>query len=355
MFLPLFFIPIEAIGEDIPSWVKNNAKWWSEEQISDATFLQSIEYLVNQKIIKIDANNQKQVETIEKNIPSWVKNNAKWWSEEQISDATFLQSIEYLVNQKIIKIEKIPDQVFRYSGNSALFEKFALKEDMRNLNGQLVPIEVKLELKEENFEKYSQIGFFDDPSNTIVIKPIFTSTAYWEPGFYTFYRNECDTSCLTKKIEFEKPMGFSGSDLGFKVFQLLNYHTVTDFEFSKNPKIIQDYDKVILLHNEYVTQEMFDAITKHPKVVYLYPNSLYAQIDVNHEKMEINLVRGHQYPEKSIDNGFNWKFDNTRPDEFDVDCLEWQFKKIDNGIQLNCYPENIIDSDFELLKTIRDY
>ncbi len=37
-------------------------------------------------------------------LPQWIKNNAKWWSEGLISDLEYVQSIEYLINQGIIKI-----------------------------------------------------------------------------------------------------------------------------------------------------------------------------------------------------------------------------------------------------------
>jgi len=38
------------------------------------------------------------------NIPSWIKNNALWWSEEKISDDEFLRAIENLVAREIIVI-----------------------------------------------------------------------------------------------------------------------------------------------------------------------------------------------------------------------------------------------------------
>jgi phosphonate transport system substrate-binding protein len=37
-------------------------------------------------------------------IPTWIKNNAAWWAEDTIDDATFLQGIEYLVENNIIKV-----------------------------------------------------------------------------------------------------------------------------------------------------------------------------------------------------------------------------------------------------------
>ena len=66
----------------------------------------------------------------------------------------------------------------------------------------------------------------------------------------------------------------------------------------KNPDMLKKYDKVIMLHNEYVTRNMFDAITNHPNVIYLYPNALYAEIEVDYENNLMTLIRGHGYPER---------------------------------------------------------
>ena len=32
---------------EIPSWVKTNAIWWGEGQISDSDFLSALQYLIN--------------------------------------------------------------------------------------------------------------------------------------------------------------------------------------------------------------------------------------------------------------------------------------------------------------------
>jgi len=45
-----------------------------------------------------------QVFGAENNIPTWIKNNAKWWSEGTVSDSEFLNAMEYLINQNIIKV-----------------------------------------------------------------------------------------------------------------------------------------------------------------------------------------------------------------------------------------------------------
>jgi len=46
-------IGVYAETSTIPDWVKNNAKWWSEGQIGESDYISSLQYLINQEIIKI--------------------------------------------------------------------------------------------------------------------------------------------------------------------------------------------------------------------------------------------------------------------------------------------------------------
>ena len=43
-----------AFAEGVPSWIKNTAGWWADEQIDDQTFLNAIEFLVKKGIITLD-------------------------------------------------------------------------------------------------------------------------------------------------------------------------------------------------------------------------------------------------------------------------------------------------------------
>ena len=86
----------------IPDWIKNNAGWWATEQIDDKTFIQGIEYLIQNDVILIPQT-QKEVSDFQE-IPSWIRNNAGWWATEQIDDKTFIQGIEYLIQKGIINV-----------------------------------------------------------------------------------------------------------------------------------------------------------------------------------------------------------------------------------------------------------
>jgi len=208
-------------------------------------------------------------------------------------------------------------------------------------------------MKEENIELYAQVRDSILVQNTVVVYPLFTAAAYSEPGFYNYYRGECDESCLTVEVKErdEYELRYNSSGLGIQVLNLLGYKFITDLEIHKNPEILKEFDKVIMLHNEYVTRAEFEAVTEHPNVLYLYPNVLYAEIEYNENT--IKLIRGHNFPESEIVNGFDWKFENTHPFEYDLECENWEFYQIDNGYMLNCYPEIRILNDFEMLKKIQ--
>ena len=93
----------------------------------------------------------------EKSIPYWIKNNAKWWSDDKISDDDFLAGIEYLVENNIVKLNS--------QGNSEILTK-------------------ELERKAWNFEHYINNIQYDikkqnryieniNPSEYVIIK-------YWK-------------------------------------------------------------------------------------------------------------------------------------------------------------------------------
>ena len=208
----------------------------------------------------------------------------------------------------------------------------------------------KMELK----QTFGEIGLFDKSQNTVVIIPIFTANAYKVPSFYNYYDGSCSEICLTVSIQ-NRTSGFTSSNNGVKILKLLQYEMITDVDVDKNPDILKKYDKIILLHNEYVTKKQFDAITSHPNVIYLYPNALYAEIETDYEKNTMTLKKGHDYPEKNIKNGFGWEYDNS-PMEYDQDCSKWEFYPINNGWMLNCYPEDtLLINNEEFLKQLKEF
>jgi hypothetical protein len=132
----------------VPEWIKNNAVWWSENQIGDTDFLKGIEYLIENNIIVIlnipepkpapsfvdpqedpqyyiqrysnepsykdwfDTNYPEYTiyeavglqDPSQELIPDWIRNNAQWWGDGLISDNEFLKAIKFLVESGVIQV-----------------------------------------------------------------------------------------------------------------------------------------------------------------------------------------------------------------------------------------------------------
>ena len=387
----------------IPSWIKNNAGWWASGMITEDEFLKGIEYLINKNIILINSTTTDETAYVPtdsqttKRVPDWVKNNAGWWAADLIGDNDFLNGIKYLINKgvilvsvddnrkelstvlapnsamfyegamisnywKFLKDQNLPspvltrlsDQLHIPNGNiiTSIFDIYGIRNDFTIQEDQVVWGTPVFGLNPNMMEYYKEIALWDDPQNVVVVFPTFTASAYDERGFYDYFRGECE-SCTTTTIS--EKLNYNSSVNGYQLLVLLGYPSITDVDIDKNPSILKKYDKIIMLHNEYVTRAMFDAITSHPNVIYLYPNALYAEIEVDYDNNTITLIRGHNYPEQEIANGFDWEFDNTHPYEYDNNCSQMEFYKIDNGWMTNCYPDQILAVSpvvFQMIKNL---
>ena len=380
------FTPTEEVPP-IPGWIKTTVGWWADGKVTEIEFIQGITYLIENKIIVItdtptfkSADNTTEYDYI---IPTWIKNNARWWADGDIPDSAFVSGLQWLIKNGIMQVvvknvSFIPIDDVKISGlvvgdkhdyvqiYSALFDTFVHPENymIDDTDGQKKWVSPILGLNPYNMDRYNEIAMWhDDSQRAVVVFPLFTATAYANGGFYDYYAGKCD-SCTTTTIKVAELL-YTSSGNAIQAFDLLGYDVINDSILDQNPTILKKYDKVIILHNEYVTRAMFDAITSHPKVIYLYPNALYAEIDVNYKDNTITLIRGHDYPlEDPVSNGFDWEFDNTHPYEYDNECQSMLLYPIkdprSNGEQhwmSNCYPDLVFYSNdegaYNLLKIIK--
>lgn len=208
---------------------------------------------------------------------------------------------------------------------------------------------------------FSTYGFllFYPIDDVVVIQPTFTASAYQKGGFYDYYctsggpdaqiqqickehNQTCSISCLTvKEVERFSKTEFSttSSKSGLIFLAMIQVkHFVTDQEVALNPEILSKYKKVVVLHNEYVTREEFEAITNHPRVLMLYADALHAEVSYDKEDKTVTLVRGHGY---KVDEAFNWTRANPSEEEKDIVCMNKTLLRHVNIQYLPCYPEDI--------------
>jgi len=149
------YVNKENSTDTIPSWIKNNAGWWADNKINDNDFISGIEYLIENKIIKVSTYVNKENST--DTIPSWIKNNAEWWSSGKISDNDFLTGIEYLIENGIINVNA--------KTNSELLEK-DLERKAWNFERYLINIQSDIKKQNRYVENIN-------PSEYVIIK-------YWK-------------------------------------------------------------------------------------------------------------------------------------------------------------------------------
>ena len=86
----------------IPSWIKDNAEWWSTRQINDSDFISGIQHMIKNEIIVIP--NLPESSESGGTVPEWIRSNAEWWAHDSITDEDFVKGLEFLVEKGIIRI-----------------------------------------------------------------------------------------------------------------------------------------------------------------------------------------------------------------------------------------------------------
>ena len=143
---PLPNVQVFEESESIPSWFKNNAKWWKEGLISDGDIINALESLIIQDIIPLDnfiktSSNSAIPQSMggpitrsaidgaapvdksayiaspnygtpkEYAIPSYQKDVFGFWSDGQVADSEIVNSIGHLMSEGIINSEKIQTEI----------------------------------------------------------------------------------------------------------------------------------------------------------------------------------------------------------------------------------------------------
>ena len=123
---------------NIPNWVKQTTNWWTVASISDEKFTESIEYLIKKEIIIIPEN-KKFKNTNELKMISAIRNNLSMWSQNETTNEEFYKNVNWLVENKFIKIDlKKSTKEIEYE--SYLFDRY-LQNILKNKGSEIRYIE----------------------------------------------------------------------------------------------------------------------------------------------------------------------------------------------------------------------
>lgn len=185
-------------------------------------------------------------------------------------------------------------------------------------------------------------------TKTAVIAPSFTYSAYLPNGFYYHYIGNC-SGCLTVPIiapfdDLNLTAKYGGSYNAWLIATLMGFRVVTDEQVNQDPSSLAGH-RLIVLHNEYVTQSEFNLINSSAHVVYYYPNAMLAK--VSYSNNTITLLSGHVIDGK--ENAFGWVYDNTNQEHTKCPYMGQHYRHIANGIQYTCWTQDPIKIFGDLL------
>lgn len=99
---------VQPEREEIPDWIKVRSKTWATDDSSDVAFAQGILYMMNKEILSIPEDRAIVIDTNSEEdlkMPSWVKNNAQWWSDDIISEDEFVNALQFMLNNNHITFD----------------------------------------------------------------------------------------------------------------------------------------------------------------------------------------------------------------------------------------------------------
>jgi len=173
------------------------------------------------------------------NIPQWVKNNALWWGEGVITDADFISGINFLIDQKILRVSTSQDD----SGWKAEADK--LYKENQELKNEIA------DLKEKNLEQKIEIKLRKEFSGVKPTTDTKDDTNTCTPGFQKSIGKEFSAGPFRIHVisaGMECFVGDNGPDRLYKVDLEITNKRGTPVEYSLSRLILSDSNGYTLQH-----------------------------------------------------------------------------------------------------------
>jgi len=253
-------IPTSLAQDAVPSWIKNNAKWWAEDKIDDFTFAQGIGFLIKNKIIQIHdlpttPDGEIAIED-DISIPSWIKNNAGWWAENSISDSDFLYGIKFLVENNIIQFQSDVDYEKTKTIEKHILDWDTIVNDSKYANDGSIRLQktffdyVNYTVKYNAADNY----IYDDSEPTLLESGVWLYQITGDEKF--LQKARIVANVIEKSYLYD-------SGVVMNVHPLTN--TVKISETHTNQSILSDVAQLALVDSNYVqlTKTLADAVIEH--------------------------------------------------------------------------------------------
>ena len=117
----------------VPDWMKSVADWWGSGKITDEDFLKIVKYSIKKDIIKIP-NNTLFENTNELKMLSLIRTNVSEWGQGTSSNLEFFQNINWLIENKFIKLNNISEK----SQEELDYEEYLFSKYLREIKNNII-------------------------------------------------------------------------------------------------------------------------------------------------------------------------------------------------------------------------
>jgi len=146
----VLLIPLSISAQstmDIPSWVKTNAVWWGEGQISDSEFLSALQYLITNGHLRVDTSDTDVLEDKIKNLENEnreLENDIRYLEAEEKRLRTIIDNINSKPNivEEQIDISQLTIQELKEQSVTWNYKDILRNEEY--YKGKIIYLEAKI-------------------------------------------------------------------------------------------------------------------------------------------------------------------------------------------------------------------
>lgn len=135
-------------------------------------------------LIAVFGCNSAQVSAQESKIPNWIKDTAKWWSQDETSDSDFLNAMQFLIDNNIIHAGKSNSQI---QDNGVSSTNDTLSEKFNDLQSRYSVLQTKYSMllqQVRNLGDHSSNIENNATITAVAVRPVIQSDGFFETTRY---------------------------------------------------------------------------------------------------------------------------------------------------------------------------
>ena len=162
------------------------------EKFSDGKYIVKSQYgsskfTVSTSSFMITTGNTSTMTSNVSEIPSWIKNNAGWWADGSIDDASFVQGIQFLVKEGIMKV--LPEQASDVAKPATQMTSSKQTESSKSSSNDpvIASLEDELEKCSEIVKSYKRLDCEKPIKQEILVHTYKTGAELFQVGVINYY------------------------------------------------------------------------------------------------------------------------------------------------------------------------